>query len=112
MSPRSFSTYMTRRTMYHAQGGRCHICGNDLSNRFASPLLTIDHVWPRSWSRAQEKLLGNALLAHSRCNGAKGSRQPTGCEIIQLFAANRAMGFAEAETARWDAVSYLPGRAA
>lgn len=94
---------LLRRTYYRAQGGCCYLCGKPLSPRFSSPKLTIEHVWPRSRAAAQT-YDGDLLLAHSRCNGAKADRLPTGCERLMLFAVNRRLGFAEHETAMWDAL--------
>lgn len=41
---------------------------------------SIDHVIPRS--RGGGDHIGNMLIMHRRCNGAKADRQPNGCDRI------------------------------
>lgn len=102
---RMFYRTLAKRFLFQAQEGRCHICGQKLPERFGSPLLTIDHVWPASKSEAHDKFRGNVLLAHLRCNQAKGDRLPTRGEVTALHMANRRMGLPVGETWFWDGQS-------
>lgn len=80
--------------LWKAQGGRCAICRGDLlrDERFHDDTgWNLDHVYPRS----RYKYLGNRgnlLLTHVACNTAKADRDPTGCEVILLHAANACLG--------------------
>lgn len=42
---------------------------------------SIDHVVPRALGGLNE---GNIVAVHLRCNGRKGGRMPTGCELVVL----------------------------
>lgn len=100
---RGYLAGLAKRLLWNAQGGKCHICGQGLPRRFRSPLLTLDHVWPKSGSATMLcKYEGNVLLAHAKCNGLKGDRKPTGCERLMLFVVNRRLGYREHETQMWD----------
>lgn len=86
-----------------AQRGLCPICGQQLPERITANRLTFDHVWPRAGLKGQSEVnLGNILLTHRRCNGTKGHRRPTGCELIQLQTTNRRLGLPERLTAHWE----------
>lgn len=94
--------------LFVAGGGVCCICGEDINPNLAAPhghALTADHVIarrPRDMSKARLAHLRRLLAfpsvsgsvqsykapAHKRCNGAKGNRPPTGCEILMLMAVN------------------------
>lgn len=102
MKAAAFLAFLGRRALFMAQGGVCAICGQQLPQRDNYRLCTIDHVWPKSMITAKNKTQGNAALVHHACNGQKGNRRPTGCEILFLFATNRALGMAEIATAQWD----------
>jgi 5-methylcytosine-specific restriction endonuclease McrA len=73
-----------RRALNELQGGRCYLCGQRFGQKPRS-WPTMDHVEPKSqgggWS-------GNVLLAHARCNQAKGDRRPRACEVLYLAAIN------------------------
>ncbi|MGJ0236941.1 HNH endonuclease [Novosphingobium fluoreni] len=86
--------------LHRAQGGLCAICGRAV-NRMHE-MVNFDHVWPKAMLPGVERTKGNVLLAHTSCNAAKGARRPTGCEIIMLAAVNRALGYNEQATARFD----------
>jgi 5-methylcytosine-specific restriction endonuclease McrA len=80
--------------MADAQGGRCVLCGwalifdDDLPDH-APQRASFDHVIPRSRGGANH---GNRLAAHRKCNTEKGSRMPTGCELVWLAAVNAKLG--------------------
>ena len=69
----------------------CGICGERLGYRFVHGRVNwnLDHVWPRRFRHGH---VGNIVLAHNRCNSAKGDRRPTGCEIIFLEVVNARLG--------------------
>lgn len=100
-----FAMHFMRRAYYEAQGGTCGICGCHMPRAFNSPKLTFDHVWPKSWAaaRPESKFLGNLLLAHSRCNDAKGDATPDADQVDRLRATNRKLGLPPGETHQWDA---------
>lgn len=93
---------LLKRVIWHAQGGKCHLCGNKLPNKFHSPKLTFDHVWPVSKTGAHNSFEGNILLAHEACNLAKGDRAPKPSELMVLAEVNRKLNFQECETAVWE----------
>lgn len=71
--------------IYNAQNRRCAICGAALSAKYA----TEEHVIPRGRMPAgRDKGLWNRVLAHKKCNGAKGDRIPTQFELDTLAAIN------------------------
>ena len=89
--------------LFYAQDGLCHICGNKVGINPQGDHGSIDHVWPTALrDEANPKQIGNILLAHTKCNGGKDARKPTGCELIFLFAVNRRLGLPEHLTQRWD----------
>lgn len=70
----------TKDFLRYAQRNRCAICGQPFSkNRPPSR----DHVLAISLGGYDGR--GNLLLAHTKCNGLKGNRLPTGCEMIWLL---------------------------
>lgn len=75
-----WDSHKLRRILCWAQDDRCAICGGEMS-RFN---VTLEHVWPRVEGGFNGP--GNMVGAHRGCNHAKGSRLPTGCEIISLVA--------------------------
>lgn len=83
-----------RQALYEAQAGRCSLCGQGLGalGERGEWRPTFEHVWPRSRYSYADR--GNLLLAHFRCNIAKGTRDPTGCEVILLAAVNARLGLA------------------
>ena len=86
--------------LHRAQGGFCAICGGKI-NRMHD-MVNFDHVWPVARTRGVPRTKGNILLAHKQCNSRKGHQRPTGCEIIMLAAANRALGYCEDATRQFD----------
>lgn len=64
---------------------KCGICGIEMTKGD----VTKDHVVSRGKGGGN---YGNLIAAHSRCNNAKGDRDPTGCELICLEATNAALG--------------------
>jgi len=78
--------------LWEAQGKHCSICGKKMvAASFAGPRgWTVDHVYNQASKRFHAE--GNKLIAHSDCNSRKGSREPTGCEVILLYAANARLG--------------------
>jgi 5-methylcytosine-specific restriction endonuclease McrA len=71
-----------RAKLYIAQHGNCGICGRKLKSLAHC---TIEHVVPRALGGRSD---GNRVVAHRSCNEAKGDREPNGCELIWLSAAN------------------------
>lgn len=58
---------------------RCHLCHGRLdpedygSTRvLGRDAVNVDHLWPQSWGRDDSP--ENLLLAHARCNSARGTR--------------------------------------
>lgn len=80
-----------RRALKAAQGHICPYCGERLY-RFApkAHAVSVDHVVPLAHDGPDT--LGNMLAAHAGCNGKKGDRMPTGCEIVWLLSVNTRMG--------------------
>ena len=75
------------RRFYIAQNGKCAYCGNRMAlvysnNNFKRfPLAASrDHVRPKSKGHKLE--MGNKVLACSRCQHAKGARDPRPCELF------------------------------
>ncbi|MHA7901342.1 MAG: HNH endonuclease [Henriciella sp.] len=75
------STGALTQTLWHAQGGKCALCGRPmLRNRFEAPhaqvwaksRATLDHIQPRSKGGADT--VENLQLAHARCNKIKGNQ--------------------------------------
>lgn len=56
------------------QGSRCYLCAGPMDARGSR-----DHVWPKSHGGT---FVGNKLLAHGKCNQAKGDRRPSPCELL------------------------------
>lgn len=95
--------------LFHLQRGVCALCGKPLprrANKNNSNRISLDHVWPRNrakiekgkptvpgcgrWVSKSARRKGrrrpwNFVVAHGRCNSAKGDRAPTGCELIWLM---------------------------
>lgn len=76
--------------MIEAQLGRCVLCGQtldaDTDLHMSDPLRpSFDHVMPRARGGRDA---GNRIAAHRKCNSDKGSRLPTGCELIWLSVVN------------------------
>jgi len=91
-----------KRMIWNAQGGICHLCGDQLSTKWSSQNLTFEHVWPKSKVAGRNDFEGNVMLAHKACNQAKNDRPPHPCELIYLSAVNRRLGYKESETAIWE----------
>lgn len=100
-------SFVAKMLFCHLQGDKCYMCGREIIPRFyygvAAP--TVDHVHPRKEGRRAKMdagQLGNHAIACGGCNGDKGDRPPTPCEILYLFALNRRLGLPEERTERWD----------
>lgn len=109
MKPSAYLAAIARHVLCRAQGGICHICGQPLDLRggvFGE--FTVDHIWPKRIDARLDKMFGNGLLAHRACNERKGSRAPTACEVLMLFAVNRQLGLRESATAHWDSAEAFP----
>lgn len=68
-----------RRLLYIAQLGQCGLCKTTIPLLPDGPIdrsevATRDHVIPRFWARG---VTNNTLLAHRRCNMARGHAAPT-----------------------------------
>lgn len=74
------SPFGLKHALAEAQRHRCGICGGPFHGT-----LTIDHVIPPARGGGNN---GNRVRAHESCNGLKGDRWPTGCELIMLAATN------------------------
>ncbi len=73
------------RRMADIQRGRCIRCGNALNmSRGLDPnnrdSLSVDHVIPICGGGLDQ--IGNLIILHRKCNGAKANSQATGCERI------------------------------
>lgn len=77
-----------RLLLYAAQDGICALCGKIMYGKVQG--LSIDHVVPRSLGGIDG--IGNLVLSHGVCNGAKSNDLPTGCEAVALFAVNARLG--------------------
>lgn len=92
MSPQGRVNFENR--LWKLQGGRCSICNEPLlrDERFHDGAgWNLDHVYPRSrYGRLGN--CGNVLLSHMACNTAKSDREPTGCEVLLLYAVNAMLG--------------------
>lgn len=95
--------------LYQAQRGLCFLCGQRISLAAAvggSKGPTLEHVWPRHQIEAmryhgqtmppfmgrKRGTIGNALVAHGKCNSTKGHRNPYPCELIWLADVNARLG--------------------
>jgi hypothetical protein len=80
--------------VWEAQGKVCPLCDRPLiwARTLEHPDYgwSIEHVWPRRYGYGQ---VGNMLISHVSCNNRKGSRDPTGCELLILEAVNARLGF-------------------
>lgn len=79
--------------LWEAQGKLCPVCGDQLfrkSRRHFQRGWSLEHVWPKS--RYAYHASGNLLVSHVACNNGKADRDPTGCEVIMLHAANARLG--------------------
>lgn len=77
--------------LFCAQKSRCGVCFEILGPRKDGGEIrwNLDHVWPKRYRRGN---WGNIVLAHTRCNGKKADRRPTGCQILFLTIVNARMG--------------------
>lgn len=93
---------IVKRALWQAQDGKCHLCGQAIPQKWRSPKLTFDHLWPVSRIAGANSFEDNVMLAHEKCNKAKDARKPRPCELLFLSAVNRRLGFREHETALWE----------
>lgn len=98
----AFLQGVVKRVLWQAQGGKCHLCGQAIPQKWRSPKLTFDHLWPVSRIAGANSFEGNIMLAHEKCNQVKDNRRPRPCELLFLSAVNRRIGFRESETAIWE----------
>lgn len=75
------------RALRWAQASVCAGCGSHVPSskrlkRFHPDYPTFDHVITRS--DGGQRKLNNGLLKHQRCNQSRGSKPPTGCDLIWL----------------------------
>lgn len=78
---------INRSRLHMAQPPICALCGERFTrNRPA----TAEHVFPKRM--VPWRGLGNAVLAHSDCNGRKADKEPTPCLIIWLMGVNARLG--------------------
>ena len=91
-SQQGASSGAVRRSLFAAQDGLCAICGLPMGSAPRS----VDHVVPKAMGG--ENRVGNLVIAHTPCNGAKGDRPPTGCELVWLLAVNNRLIL---EPSRW-----------
>jgi len=73
--------HKNRHRFHQSFGGLCGLCGLSLHIKD----MTEDHVVPKS--KGGENYW-NLVPAHADCNGRKGNRMPTGCELIALAVVN------------------------
>lgn len=89
-----FRTLAEQRAFAHKLHGllrcRCALCWTPWAE---GERYTFDHVWPVGLGGRRGP--GNLLLAHERCNCAKGGRRPTGCELIMLAYVNDRLGLSD-----------------
>lgn len=73
-----------RNTILFYQNHRCYLCGGTMARRKRKNdrklWRTLDHITPLC--AGGKRGIGNVALAHSGCNGKKGSRWPRPCEIL------------------------------
>jgi 5-methylcytosine-specific restriction endonuclease McrA len=77
-----------REAIWRAQDKICFLCGEKMYPvSVKNPVLgwSIDHVRPKSAGNARTR---NSLISHTRCNSAKGDREPRPCELLFLEAVN------------------------
>lgn len=74
-----------RERLSELQDGRCALCGHVVTE-----IGSIDHTDPLYFNGYDG--WGNWTFAHRDCNIAKANDEPTGCEIIWLFAVNARLG--------------------
>jgi hypothetical protein len=82
--------------LFNAQEGRCFHCGKPMLRGDAQKLdrglwWSREHIYPKG-SRPPGGLSYNWVLAHPRCNGARGSRPPTDEEIARAIELHAAIG--------------------
>ncbi len=85
-----------QRKLMNAQHWKCFHCDEQLffivpkgiSKKLGA---TREHVFPHSTTG--KGLVNNIVLAHARCNGLRGDRQPTPYEINKAATIYKAMGF-------------------
>jgi hypothetical protein len=79
--------------LWRAQGKVCAVCGvGMIPVHYLHPKRgwSIEHVYPQGRYHFYNE--GNRLLSHLECNHRKGERDPTGCEVLLLYATNAVMG--------------------
>lgn len=82
------------KALWKAQGKHCPTCGvMMLPVHWLHPRRgwSIEHVYPQGRYR-HYATPGNRLVTHIECNNTKADREPTGCEVITLLAANARLG--------------------
>ena len=74
-----------RRILHWAQRGRCAGCGGSIGEGAKGPRLgpkfpTFDHLVLRSCGGM--RTVANGLLKHRMCNEQRGTRPPSGCDLV------------------------------
>lgn len=80
--------------LWEAQGKCCAVCGGKMypgAKFHPTRGWTVEHVYHHASRRYYAD--GNKLVSHAACNNLKGDREPTGCEVILLHAANAKLGY-------------------
>lgn len=100
-----------KRFLWFCQRRRCGLCGKRIREEelfyTSGKTVNLEHVWPLSLLPTATPQTGNHLLAHAACNANKGNRPPRGCEVLFLYATNRALGLSEQATEKFDRPLYL-----
>lgn len=78
---------LRRIVLADTQGRMCALCAGHVP---ADEKGSLDHVVPLYLGGWDE--FGNYLFAHRDCNIAKANDEPTGCELVWLFAVNARLG--------------------
>jgi 5-methylcytosine-specific restriction endonuclease McrA len=95
-----------RRAAWRAQEGICAMCGHPMGRETRKRIPraemelqpTAQHVIPQGWPGCANKVGGNIVAAHWRCNHDHGHKPPTGCHLVWLMAVNARLGF---QPVRW-----------
>lgn len=96
-----------KRWLWQAQQRMCGLCGQPITEEqlgfwIGEEKATLDHVWPTSLLPVDTSQKGNTMIAHDLCNNRKANRPPRACEVLFLFAVNRALGYDIEQTMKFD----------
>lgn len=78
--------HQSRRDLYDAQGGLCYLCGKHMRRsparkKHQNDAFTLDHVFPKALGGTAKD---GVLLAHPKCNVARGDTPPTAAQLEYL----------------------------